>query len=179
METKNNKCQICKRSFASKFSLLRHTQTVHNKKTDPVFNNFDNKSAAHNNNNQNETANHEVVKIDFWEQMVDETVKHLQHKDGLSNNSTDDYFDETNFDNFMESLRQKIFDLQELCNAGSRDSVMMAIQATKQEIGNKFSNVLSEEDKDMLSWEQWKFVVKKRVLTAKKSLYDESDTEDD
>ncbi len=183
---KESMCQICKRMFASKFSLQRHAQAVHNKKREAKVgtnngNNI-NSSVQYNNNNHQRIDNLEGVtgnRNHFWEQMVDETVKHLQHKEGLSNNDgTDEYFEDTNLDSFIESLRQKIFDLQELCNAGATDSVMMAIQATKQEIANKFSNVLSDEDKDQLSWEQWKFVIKKRVMVAKKSLYDDSDTED-
>ncbi len=161
--------------------MLRHAQVVHNKNNTTLNNNKGNNtnnSASHNNNQKridNLGASTDNINI-FWEQMVEETVKHLQHEE--ENNTIDEYFDEANFDTFVDSLRQKIFDLQELCNAGARDSVMLAIQATKQEIASKFSNVLSEEDKDQLSWEHWKFVVKKRILTAKKRLYDDSDIEE-
>lgn len=197
--TSDTTCSICNKTLASHFSMKRHMEAIHqHNKFDggatkkaagdkTMYNNRNNNLQLLNNNNNvpplynntNDTTT--SSRIDFWKQMVDETVKDMQRKEGqtISGPPPDEYFENSNFEIFVDNLRNKIFELRELCDAGLKDSVMHAIEATKYEISKKFSTVLSDDEKDQLAWQQWGFVVKKRVLAARKSLYDSEQSDTD
>ena len=147
-------CSVCKKDYASRFTLERHRKSVHNVKTNHERNDTENENLTHcNTTNKNGKANGEksylINGYEFWDYIVKESLTEF----GKENNNDVEFLleHEETLSLFLTLLLSKVSSLLMLMNASKFDTIMKAITLEQNNVNEVFGDTLDTSDQCTLA----------------------------
>ncbi len=128
-------------------------------------------SGTESNENSEESEEEEVEGEDkeeeeegFWPLMIRETVNTLK-QDGRSVEDVDQILEGKTLKNFINHMKTRLKEIQQISNAAETDSVMNMIEQKTEKIFEKMDDGSDEmhENAEELAWKKYKILVKKKL----------------